>query len=225
VSPERATWDLFCRVVDNYGDVGIAWRLARQLTDERRALRLVVEGLDVLAKLEPRIDPTLARQRVAGIDVLRWSAFDGEPADVVIELLGCGLPAACLDAIEARPVAPVWIDYEHLSAEAWVDDFHALPSPHPTRSLVKHFFYPGFGPRTGGLPIEPGLDARRRAFVDHPAAVASFRKRLGIPDARRYLSLFAYPDAPVAFRGASSCPKACWPSRSPRGSTRVPTAR
>ena len=199
VSAARETWDVFCRVIDNYGDVGIAWRLARQLNGDRRALRLIVDGLDVLARLEPRIEPQAPRQSVDGIEVFSWSTGHGdrEVADVVIELLGCGLPSSCLDAMEARRVPPVWIDYEHLSAEAWTADFHALPSPHPTRSLVKHFFYPGFGSRTGGLPIEVGFEAKRRAFVDDPAAVASFRRTLGMPDAHRHLSLFAYPDAPI----------------------------
>lgn len=198
VQAERETWDLFCRVVDNYGDVGIAWRLAKQLVADDRVLRLVVDGLDVLGALEPRMAPTADRQRIAGVEVRSWSAFSGEPADVVVELLGCGLPAAYLDAMEVRRIPTVWIDYEHLSAEAWIDDFHARPSPHPQRPLTKHFFYPGFGAGSGGLPIERRIDERRRAFIEDASAVAAFRERLGIPDARRHLSLFAYADAPVA---------------------------
>ena len=27
----RVTWDIFCSVVDNFGDIGVTWRLARQL--------------------------------------------------------------------------------------------------------------------------------------------------------------------------------------------------
>ncbi|WP_187492385.1 elongation factor P maturation arginine rhamnosyltransferase EarP, partial [Pantoea agglomerans] len=25
----KVTWDIFCTVVDNYGDIGVTWRLAR----------------------------------------------------------------------------------------------------------------------------------------------------------------------------------------------------
>jgi len=25
-------WDIFCQIVDNYGDAGVCWRLARSLT-------------------------------------------------------------------------------------------------------------------------------------------------------------------------------------------------
>ncbi len=100
----------------------------------------------------------------------------------------------------ARAVpTPVWIDFEHLSAEPWVDGFHGLPSPHPTRALVKHFFYPGFGEPTGGLLVEPDLDARRAAFVADAVAVDGWRRRIGLDadDGARRLSLFAYDDAPV----------------------------
>lgn len=213
------SWDLFSRVVDNYGDVGIAWRLARQLVDEHRVVRLIVDGLDVLAALEPHIDPMAERQLVAGIDLWSWTTFAGEPGDVVVELLGCGLPATFLDAMQSRRIPSVWIDYEHLSAEAWVDDFHGLPSPHPTRPLTKHFFYPGFGSAGGGLPIETGFDDRRRAFVNDASTVAAFRERLGIPDAGRHLSLFAYEDAPVAalFDALASDPLNTWSVVVPNG--------
>mgnify|MGYP000340692020 CR=1 FL=1 len=30
----KARWDIFCSVVDNYGDIGVTWRLARQLALE-----------------------------------------------------------------------------------------------------------------------------------------------------------------------------------------------
>jgi hypothetical protein len=29
-------WDIFCCVVDNFGDIGVTWRLARQLEQEGR---------------------------------------------------------------------------------------------------------------------------------------------------------------------------------------------
>ncbi|MFO6055699.1 elongation factor P maturation arginine rhamnosyltransferase EarP, partial [Pseudomonas aeruginosa] len=38
-----ASWEIFCSVVDNYGDIGFSWRLARQLDDEHgQAVRLWV---------------------------------------------------------------------------------------------------------------------------------------------------------------------------------------
>lgn len=204
VAPGRASWDLFCRVVDNFGDIGIAWRLAKQLAaDPRHSVRLFVDGVEAFARIEPRLDRHRERQTLDRIEIVRWpadhAAFDAV-AEVVIELLGCGLPPRYLAAMANKPPPPVWIDFEHLSAEAWVEDFHGLPSPHPRLPLVKHFFYPGFGRRTGGLLIEPDLALRRAAFLADPRAVKALWQRLGVPppiDRELRLSLFAYPDAPL----------------------------
>ncbi|CAM5224278.1 hypothetical protein ALON55S_01159 [Alishewanella longhuensis] len=39
-------WDIFCAVVDNFGDIGICWRLSRQLVAEHGiAVRLWVDDL------------------------------------------------------------------------------------------------------------------------------------------------------------------------------------
>ena len=198
------SWDLFCRVVDNYGDIGVAWRLARQLAHAaRRSVRLRIDDLHAFARIEPRVDEGASRQRIDAIEIIHWRPDDRErviPADVVVELFGCGLPQGYVDAMAgANHRVPVWIDLEYLSAESWVDEFHRLPSPHPTLPLVKHFFYPGFGARAGGVLIEPGLDDERRAFIEDPDQVDAFWRRLQVPppatDEKR-ASLFAYAGAP-----------------------------
>jgi uncharacterized repeat protein (TIGR03837 family) len=202
-TPER--WDLFCRVVDNFGDIGIAWRLARQLARSgEREIHLVVDRLDVFARIEARIDPARDLQIVDGITVIAWSSVEDAARDiaaVVVEVLGCGLPAGYVDAMVRAARAAVWIDFEHLSAEAWVREFHGLPSPHPTLPLTKHFFYPGFDDATGGLLVEPGIARDRRVFLDSPAAIAALWQRLDVPALREgetRIALFAYPDAPFA---------------------------
>ncbi|MEO8938450.1 MAG: elongation factor P maturation arginine rhamnosyltransferase EarP [Burkholderiaceae bacterium] len=205
MNPGGETWDLFCRVVDNYGDVGIGWRLAKQLAvDQRRSVRLIVDGRASLALIEPRLVSDEG-DAIDGVVVETWAAFERRspcvPAEVVIELLGCGLPPACLAAMATAATPPVWIDFEHLSAEPWVTGFHGLPSPHPTLPLVKHFFYPGFVPGTGGLLIEPGLDRKRAVFVEAAGDIDALWRRFGVsaPMAgETRIALFAYPDAPVA---------------------------
>ena len=90
-------WDVFCKVIDNYGDVGVTWRLARQLAAEHaRTVRLWVDDLDSLERLCPDIDPRLDTQRAHGVEVRRWddAAGSAQPADVVIEAFACELPAA-----------------------------------------------------------------------------------------------------------------------------------
>ncbi|MBC8113079.1 MAG: elongation factor P maturation arginine rhamnosyltransferase EarP, partial [Candidatus Saccharimonas sp.] len=96
-------------------------------------------------------------------------------------------------AMAGRAVVPVWINLEYLSAEAWVDDCHLLPSPHPRWPLTKYFFFPGFTSKTGGLLRERDVPAARAAF--DPTAAAEFWRSLGVApptDDELRISLFCY---------------------------------
>ncbi|MDR0997298.1 MAG: elongation factor P maturation arginine rhamnosyltransferase EarP [Zoogloeaceae bacterium] len=140
-------WEIYCRAIDNFGDLGVCWRLARQLAAAGDKVRLIVDAPDTLRRLAP--DPE-------GVEILAWpenaaaAAGLGE-AEGIVEAFACELPAAVLETLAQRPNAPVWINLEYLSAEDWVEDCHALPSPHPGLPLVKHFFFPGFTDKTGGI--------------------------------------------------------------------------
>lgn len=195
-------WDVFCRVVDNYGDVGVSLRLARQLVREHgKRVRLWLDDFTVLAKLRPGVDPAYDSAKVDGVDVQRMrEPFDvDEVADVVVETFGCDPPGAYVLAMAECPVRPRWINLEYLSAEEWVEGSHALPSPNPRLPLVKHYFFPGFTPRTGGLLREGDLLARRDAFQRDAAAQAAFWKALVgrvPPEGAMKVSLFGYAGAP-----------------------------
>lgn len=199
-------WDIFCAVVDNYGDAGVAWRLARVLSAEHAlSVRLYIDALPTLARLAPAVDAARDVQQVEGIDVCAWrgpqAPFSGtDPGDVVIEAFGCGLPAPYLDAMAARASPPVWINLEYLSAEEWIEDCHGLASRHPTRPLTRYFFFPGFTEASGGLLRERDLFTWRDRFVADGKARASFWRALGVnPCAQSFtVSLFCYADAPVA---------------------------
>ena len=41
-------WDLFCRVVDNFGDVGVCWRLAADLAQRGEQVRLWIDDASAL---------------------------------------------------------------------------------------------------------------------------------------------------------------------------------
>jgi uncharacterized repeat protein (TIGR03837 family) len=164
MQPLLRRFDVFCRIVDNYGDAGVAWRLARLLaTRHRRDVTLWIDDAAPLAAIVAGVARDADAQSVDGVRIARFdAAADASPADVVIEAFGCGLPARYLDAMERRP--PVWINLEYLSAEAWIEGVHGLPSRQPQRPLTRWFFFPGFTARTGGLLREPDLFARRAAF-------------------------------------------------------------
>jgi uncharacterized repeat protein (TIGR03837 family) len=197
---------IFCKVVDNYGDIGICWRLARQLQAEHGiAVTLWVDDLRSFQRICPPVSPAAAAQTVEGVQVRHWRDQEGvfaahEVADIVIEFFGVELPPGYVAAMAQCTPRPVWINYEGLSAEAWVEGCHRLPSMHPRLKLTKHFFFPGFTAATGGLLRERDLLAARDGFQADPAAQSAFLHDLGVTDAEMAAfraSLFCYPHAPV----------------------------
>ena len=190
--------DIFCNVIDNYGDIGVCWRLARQLAHEHGlTVRLWVDDLMSFRRLCPEVDPERAQQHCRNVEVRHWAALfpEVEPAHLVIEAFACELPERYVAAMAAQQHKPVWINLEYLSAEDWVEGCHKLPSPHPSLPLVKYFFFPGFTPQTGGLLLEHDLLARRDAFQRDPQAVAAWWRALGVASPKpeeTCVSLFCY---------------------------------
>lgn len=204
--------DIFCAVVDNFGDIGVCWRLARQLRREAGwQIRLWVDDLPVFARLCPAVDAAAPTQTVDAVEIAHWIRTPGHPqapgcqdaqADVVIEAFGCELPEDYIAGLAQRPRPPVWINLEYLSAETWVADFHLQPSPHPRHpGLSKTFFFPGLRPGSGGVLLERDLRADRRAFLNAPPTLGTSADQphlwqaLGIappaPEATK-ISLFGY---------------------------------
>ncbi|MBL0207625.1 MAG: elongation factor P maturation arginine rhamnosyltransferase EarP [Propionivibrio sp.] len=204
IRPARqVAWDVFCHVIDNYGDIGVCWRLARQLTSEHGcAVRLWVNDLTAFRRICPEIDPLLPAQYAQGVEVRHWVAGfpDVVPGDVVIEAFACQLPDNFVAAMAARRVSPVWVNLEYLSAEAWVTGCHTLPSPHPRFPLTKYFFFPGFSETNGGVLRERDLEDRRTAFCNSPEQQIEFWLSLGFPpppaDAL-VISFFSYENAMI----------------------------
>ncbi len=201
--PAHTRFDIFCTVIDNYGDAGVCWRLARQLAKEYDgAVRLWIDDLAVLQRLIPSIVRTELSQCIAGVDVRHWQYpfVDVESAAVVIEAFGCQLPENYVQAMAHRAPQALWINLEYLSAENWVADCHGLSSPQAhLPSLNKYFFFPGFTADTGGLLCERELLAQRQTFQTAPRARAEFLARFGLTIAPtiRTVSLFAYDSCPL----------------------------
>ncbi len=183
-------WDLFCRVIDNYGDIGVSWRLAADLAARGERVRLWVDDSSALAWMAPLGAPN--------VDVLAWPTDDADtaPGDVVIEAFGCELPDAWLRRMRRAGRPPIWINLEYLSAESFVERSHGLMSPQasgPGAGLRKWFFYPGFSERTGGLIRELDLANRQTTFSrDAWLAASGIDARAG----ERVVSLFCY-EAPA----------------------------
>ncbi len=159
------TWDIFCKVIDNFGDIGVCWRLCCNLAERGQQVRLWVNDASALAWMTPLGCP--------GVQVFPWPETTRDTApdstkspiedafnDVVVEAFGCDAPAQWVRR-------PVWINLEYLSAEPVVERNHGLLSPvlhGPAKGLDKWFFYPGFTSCTGGLLREQNLQARQDSF-------------------------------------------------------------
>ncbi|ARP91370.1 hypothetical protein CAL14_14630 [Bordetella genomosp. 9] len=212
--------DIFCKRVDNYGDIGVCWRLARRLRQAAGwRIRLWIDDLGAFARMAPDCDPARAMQEIGGVEIIHWTPEPARlmPGDVVIEAFACDPPEDFRAAMRAR--RPVWINLEYLSAEPWVESCHKLPSPQPD-GLMKYFFFPGFTPATGGLLREPDIAARRDGFQRDSETRRAFLAACGVPeivldrwqapsiedtggDGRacrgraRLATLFCYPTAPL----------------------------
>ncbi|RYF13260.1 MAG: elongation factor P maturation arginine rhamnosyltransferase EarP [Comamonadaceae bacterium] len=196
-------WDLFCKVIDNHGDLGVCWRLACQLAAAGDAVRLWVDDADALGWMAPSGHD--------GVSVIDWRdaealrvAVAAPPPDVLIEAFGCDPApeliahfASAADAAVAGRQKHAWINLEYLSAEPYVERLHRLPSPvfrGPGEGLTKYFFYPGFTAATGGLMREAGLPTRQAAF-DRQAWLSA----QGIDwQGERLVTLFCYEPAGLA---------------------------
>ena len=184
-------WDIFCKVIDNYGDIGVCWRLSADLASRGEQVRLWVDDASALAWMAPG--------GCAGVQVMAWTEpftnHGVEPGDVLVEAFGCNIaPEFIADYAyftRARGSNSLWINLEYLSAEGFAERSHGLPSPvmsGPGSGLTKHFFYPGFTTASGGLLRETDLAIRQTEF-DREA----WLKKIGIRfNGERLISLFCY---------------------------------
>ena len=189
-------WDIFCKVIDNFGDIGVCWRLAADLAARGQQVRLWVDDASALEWMAPA--------GCDGVSVMPWStpfrvpgaALEAGPPDVLIEAFGCEIAPEFI-ANHVRQTSgngqkTVWINLEYLSAEGYVERCHTLASPVQSGTVAgwtKWFFYPGFTGLTGGLLREPDLAQRQAKFNRHAWLTS---KGIGYSDGEKLVSLFCY---------------------------------
>ncbi len=224
-NPHRQAFWIFCSVVDNLGDAGVCWRLARQLAaDHAIDPTLIIDQPATLSLIEPRLRSPI--QSLDGVTIVALDSFSSwlqgnsavpDPAGiraplstrtgpdselrspaVIISAFGSALPAMLRTELAGGPARPLWIHLEYLSAEDWVESCHGLISVKPDDGAREHFLYPGFTKRTAGLLRETGLIRAREDFV-RSNGPAQFLSRMGSAPVAGQLavSLFCYPSAPV----------------------------
>lgn len=195
-------WDIFCTVIDNYGDIGVTWRLAKQLThDFGINVTLWVDCLASFHCILPQLDPNALTQQHDGITIEHWQTplvQSWQPGEVLIEAFACELPDEIKTSLIALPHKPLWINLDYLSAEAWIDDCHGLPSLLPN-GQTRYFFFPGFSPKSGGLICEHDLFEQQIHWLNTPSLQQAWLHRLGFEQLAikgsdsTYISVFSYP--------------------------------
>lgn len=196
--------DLFCRVVDNFGDIGVVWRLTKGLAALRPdwTVRLTVDNLSAFSHLCPEVSPSQESQQVDGIRILSWTAesnlYQNPAPQVVIENFGGGWPEKFGTLLfDPRPEPRLIVNVDYLSAEDYPGEIHRLPSLTPLSQVKKFFFMPGFSADTGGLmlgppPLPPALrsPARSKFLQDYGAFLKGTR---GLPTPEDFwVSVFTY---------------------------------
>jgi len=203
-------WDVFCNIVDNFGDIGVCWRLAKQLANEHGFnVRLFINDVYIASKIIPNFDPANSIQKIQGVEIQAWPISKIDLPNVVIENFSCQLPAEyikqiCVHNQDCASENQIrWINLEYLSAEKWVEGCHQLASIHPTLGYKRYFFYPGFTEKTGGLLREANIMQARKAFSASKSAQYAFWQQqlptqtaIDLIDAIN-ISVFSYPQADI----------------------------
>lgn len=172
---------VFVRVIDNYGDAGVGWRLSCLLAEYLHMhVRLWIDDTDALNKLLP------APEKQARLTIEAWQgdammqqqlSAAADPV-LVIETFGCELPPQVLERM--RQCRPLWLNWEYLTAEDWAVGLHAMSSLQPN-GLEKYFWFMGIDADSGGLLREPDYLAEREKFRQQPKLQQAFRQEYGLP--------------------------------------------
>ncbi len=159
---------VLCDVVENYGDIGVVYRLARALSeiDYDIKLNIVVNNLNSFSQMAPGINPSLAIQEYKGWTVLDWNDsnlcteyFSKNHPRIILQCFQCIRPEWLEDLLfdKERKITKEIIhivNVEYLTAEEWADGFHLLKSATRSEFVKKRNFMPGFTSKTGGLILD-----------------------------------------------------------------------
>ncbi len=218
-SSETKEITVLCKVVDNFGDMGVVYRLCRSLTDLSPSLKLnlVVSNLETFRKMAGEINPALSFQTYRGWNVFDWNNdescrkyFSENPPLVILQTFQCGLPDWLDEIIYGEKFSASGklckiVNIEYLTAEKWAEDFHLLKGAARTASARKYFFMPGFTEKTGGLILDKNFTDCLKDRNHRKKAIESLTKFLPFSEDEFKILVFSYPkDFSFFFEGVSS---------------------
>lgn len=156
---EIKTLDIFCEIIDNYGDIGVVYRIAKEFYkkyNNKIEIRVFLNRIDEFLKINSRAK-NIEFQNIDGISYITYKYLNEnikkfETADVIIEAFGCNIPEVYME--KAYYNSDLMINLEYLSAEDWIEDFHLNLSPVGKGKLKKIFYMPGFTEKSGGIIVD-----------------------------------------------------------------------
>ena len=172
---------VFVRVIDNYGDAGVGWRLSCLLAEYLHMhVRLWIDDTDALNKLVPASEQQIQITIEAwqGDAIMQQQLSAAADPVLVIETFGCELPPQVLERM--GQCRPLWLNWEYLTAEDWAVGLHAMSSLQ-SNGLEKYFWFMGIDADSGGLLCEPDYLAEREKFRQQPQLQQAFRQEYGLP--------------------------------------------
>lgn len=163
---------LFCNVIDNFGDVGVSWRLAKALQARLNwHVYFFLDDWDSLRQLAPDYEYE------SGITVKRWCENVSADVvgvlkpDVVIEAFACRLPEEVLLILKNN--GALWLNWEYLSAQDWAIRTHGMQSLQAD-GYAKYFWQMGFVEQSGGLIREQDFNPLSKSVSSNRLKVLLF---------------------------------------------------
>ena len=142
--------DVFCDVIDNFGDAGVCLRLCRDFSKKNFEVRLFCNNVNILNKITNSED-----ESNRFLSLFPWSEkmHNYEPSEVIIQAFSVRLSEEIIKKIKQKK--SLVVNLEYLTAEKFAENCHKLPSY--SDGIESYFFFPGFTKKTGGVVIEENL--------------------------------------------------------------------
>lgn len=163
--------DIFCEIIDNFGDIGVVYRISKELKNlyQNARIRIVLNRLEEFKAINKKVKD-LDYQEIDGLvfvteKYLKENIENFGIADLFIEAFGCNVPEEYIKI--AKEKSKLWINLEYLSGEKWIEDFHLQQSLINSKTLKKIFFMPGFSEKSGGVIIDSGFLKRKEYGQNH----------------------------------------------------------
>ncbi|MGN1281957.1 MAG: elongation factor P maturation arginine rhamnosyltransferase EarP [Succinivibrio sp.] len=140
-------FNIFCDVIDNYGDAGVCLRLCRDLCSKGHRTVLYANSIETVKKIL-----TISDSENSSFSLLPWPLSEQNLSiqGIVVQAFSVRLPDFINRIISKNRL--LVINLEYLTAEKFAEDCHTLPSY--TDGFESFYFFPGFTDKTGGVVIE-----------------------------------------------------------------------